>query len=470
MRFIAQRALTGEFLDWELPLSAPEITRELSGPGSVSGVISPETARMRDSDGRLILDEWGTFVYPEADGLIRAGTIVVNSRFEGPEWRLDCAGFTTYPHGVPYIGRLREIEIDPLDVVREIWEHMQAQPDGDLGMIVDNTTSAVTVGTPLVYEADLRKDSQENWWILDRLTQDVRDNPPDTDTPIQDTADEALDHLRDDGVIREDFSWNGMSALAKRFNDSLRFVFYARNPDHNYSWPESKSEYETFLGSVNQLYRRTDAQPYELLWWEDTDCGQEIDSLVDEIPFDYLEEHNWNSDKTDVEHRLRLGYPRFGRKRSDLRFAQDENLIDVVTPERDGSRFANEGIGRGAGEGREMTRVRIPQRDGRLRRPFLFTDKTVGRKDRLRALTRDELNSRRQLLEIPEVVVEAEHDNAKWGSYRPGDDIRVQAEVDWVGEVDVWHRITSETYRPDEGTVTLQLRRSDAFRYGSISG
>lgn len=466
MRFLARRVLTGEWLTRDLPLSdLPEITDELSGPGSLTGTVTPEIGQLKGDDGMPLLDEWGTELYYEQAGQLRWGGLLVSSELAGPDWKLEAAGFTTYPHGIPYGGVYRRIEVDPLDVVRHLWTHVQQQPDSDLGMVVDGTTSSVTVGEPLRYEADLRKDSRENWWLLRRLTQDIRSNPPGTDTPIEDTADEALKHLQNDGVIFEDFSWPGMSQRARRFNDSLRYVFYQRNPDHNYSWPGSRGAYKTFLESVDTLYNRTDAEPYELLWWEAPDVGEEIDSLAKETPFDYLEQHEWgDADRETVSHRLRLGYPRLGRRRHDLRFVEGENVAEVVAISRDGDDFANEVVGLGAGEGRRRLRSRVPVRDGRLRRVHVLEDKSVRRDLRMTAFARDELQARNQLQEITSCTV-WEHPHAPLGSFHVGDDIPVQAHVGW-GEAQQWSRVLSRTYRPGEDRIELELARSDRFRYG----
>ena len=75
-----------------------------------------------------------------------------------------------------------------------------------------------------------------------------------------------------------------------------------------------------------------DHKPYELLWWESPDCGSEIDSLATQVPFDYRERHQWNADRTEVEHFLDMAHPMLGRRRPDLRFAVGENVYVVPQP------------------------------------------------------------------------------------------------------------------------------------------
>lgn len=145
-RYIAQRVLTGEFLDWGLPLDRDELTWELSGPGALRGTVSPDTGVLRAADGRLLLEKWGTLIHAEADGLIRWSGIVVRSEFSGSAWSVECAGLSTYPHGMPYTAEYSGIRVDPAAVVKNIWAHLQSQPDGDLGVRVVGSTP-VRIGT-----------------------------------------------------------------------------------------------------------------------------------------------------------------------------------------------------------------------------------------------------------------------------------------------------------------------------------
>lgn len=147
-RYIAQRATTGEFLDLELPLHRDELSWELSGAGALRGTVAPDTGVLRAPDGRLILEEWGTLLYAEANGQIRWGGILASSKFQGGQWQIEAAGFTTYPHGQPYGGTYSKIGVDPADAVAHIWSHLQSYPDGNLGLKVTGDKTPVRLGTP----------------------------------------------------------------------------------------------------------------------------------------------------------------------------------------------------------------------------------------------------------------------------------------------------------------------------------
>lgn len=207
------------------------------------------------------------------------------------------------------------------------------------------------------------------------------------------------------------------------------------------------------------------SDPWELAWWDSPDCGQTLDALVNQYQFDWMETHAWKDATSDtITHRLRLGKPRLGRKRSDLRFAQGENIVAIAKPEGMGEDYANEVIVLGKGEGQKMKRAQIAKWDRRrLRRVATVTDKTLSSSEALRKRGEAELNGRTADLQIPAIQI-VDHPNARFGSWALGDDIRVQVHVPWVGDIDVWHRIVSDEISAD-GFITLTLKRSDSFHY-----
>ncbi|SEE84064.1 hypothetical protein SAMN05216483_6738 [Streptomyces sp. 2131.1] len=208
--------------------------------------------------------------------------------------------------------------------------------------------------------------------------------------------------------------------------------------------------------------------PWELAWWDNPDCGQTLDTLVNQYMFDWIETHAWeNSTSNNITHRLRLGTPRLGRKRTDLRFAQGENIVAIAKPEGMGGDYANEVMVLGKGEGHKMKRAQVSDiatwANRRMRRVATVTDKKLSSATALRKRGQQELAGRTAALQIPAIQI-VDHPNAKFGSWALGDDIRVQVHVPWVGDVDVWHRIISDEISAD-GFITLALKRSDSFHY-----
>ncbi|QUC01228.1 hypothetical protein [Cellulosimicrobium cellulans] len=146
-RYIAQSLPDGAFVDWDLPLADVQITRTLSGPGRLTGTIPVEVARLVGLDGHPVLKPWGTAVWAEADGQIRGGGILTPLDLDGPRLSVDCVGFSGYPQGMPWTAdRYAGFQVDPLEVVRRIWAHLQAQPAGNLGVVVDATVSTARAG------------------------------------------------------------------------------------------------------------------------------------------------------------------------------------------------------------------------------------------------------------------------------------------------------------------------------------
>ena len=149
-RYIATR-LNGDgtetFLDYEIPITDAKILEQLSGPGRITGYITPEVARLRDPvTQRPIFEPWSTAIYAEADGVLRGGAILVDLVEEGHRLEIDAVGFTGYAKGQPYTGEWSKTNIDPALAAREIWTHLQGKPKGNLGMRVSPFTTPVRIG------------------------------------------------------------------------------------------------------------------------------------------------------------------------------------------------------------------------------------------------------------------------------------------------------------------------------------
>lgn len=361
VRFHVQRITTREWLSRDLTISEPTTTRALSTPGGVSGTINPELREQVADDGLRLLEPWGSAIYAEDDGNIRAAGIVTDASFEGPENGITCPGFVTYPTGLLYGSSWPPgggIQIDPMEAVRHLWEHVQSYPDGDLGMVVDNVKTPVRIGN--------------------------------------------------------------------------------------------------------------NKEPYRLRWWESTDCGGEIDQLAQETPFDYDEIHSWaDNDKSDVTHRLRIGYPRLGRRRTDQRYVEGENITDVTAVTIEGARYANEATGIGLGSGSQMAYARIAVRDGRLRRNITVTDKTASQR-RIETITQQTLHQRREVADISTVQIN-DHPNAKIAAIQPGDDIYVQVYSPHLEWTRMWVRVLSIAEDADGYSATLSTQRSDSFMYSATT-
>lgn len=208
--------------------------------------------------------------------------------------------------------------------------------------------------------------------------------------------------------------------------------------------------------------------PFRFLETEYRDCGDTLSSLAQTAQFDYLETHSWNSSHTGIDHAVKIGFPRLGRKRDDLRFADSENIIDFAALTSDSDSYANDVYVYGQGSGTAMIRSRAGERDGRLRRCAVVALPSSGGQTYVDTYAKRELG-RRQLAvnDITEVTVQ-DHPNARISAIEPGDDIMFDAEVPDAGRVRLWLRVLAVTESGDSpGRATLKTQRSSSFAYPS---
>lgn len=152
-----------DIIETELPINVGSINRNLSAPFTMDGTITNEVKRLKVG-GRPIFQPWNTVIIAEASGLIRGMSIYRKPTFEGARWELDQIGLTGYALGMPYTEERSYTAADPLDIFRDVWDHLQGQPNGNLGITIDDLKSPVRVGTPTV-EGDYDSGPRLlNWW------------------------------------------------------------------------------------------------------------------------------------------------------------------------------------------------------------------------------------------------------------------------------------------------------------------
>lgn len=152
-RYIAERVNgdgTATQIHGDVPLADVSITKTLSGPDRITGVIKGKQPSLIGRDGQSLLQQWSTAFYAVDDSdAIRAGGILAAPAVRGQDHDIDCIGFAGYPQGMPYNDSWYGVQVDPLDVVRRIWDHLQTQRRGNIGVEVDATTSPIRIGDEL---------------------------------------------------------------------------------------------------------------------------------------------------------------------------------------------------------------------------------------------------------------------------------------------------------------------------------
>jgi hypothetical protein len=427
-----QNLVTGQWLHRDVRgITSPSVTWVLGGPDTYTCTIAPPRPDLLDATGNPIGLEWQTACYLEQAGQIRFGGILTSSQFAGPQWTMGFTGFLGYPAGMVYEGaNYTQSGVDSLDVVRYLWAWLQGQPGSNLGVNVDRLKSGVLLGV------QPSAGSQGTTSLASAVGSGAR-----SVTVVDPTS----------------FAVGGL------------IVIDGSNIQHTIT-KISKAVLSITPALVNgrakgtTVYNLGKPARYSLRWWNSTDIGQEIGNIAAETPFDQYETHAWgDANKQTVVHRVGFGVPRIGTRRTDLRFAEGENITEPVQVTRDGTGYASDVIGLGAGQGSAQIRAQAAQLDGRLRRMFVYTDQTVFTASRMQARTQRVLAARRQT-DTPATVVIRDHPNARFGSFGPGDDILIQQATGWRQSA-TWARITQMQQDPTTQAMTLTCARSDSFTY-----
>ncbi|PRX91993.1 hypothetical protein [Allonocardiopsis opalescens] len=344
-QYHAMRILGRTWIDRDLPLSDVQLTYTMSGPSGITATINPEYATLKGADGAPVLDEWSTLIVVEKDGQVRAAGILVNSDFVGSDWGLECSGIAAYPQDMQLtatttwggsVNGTTGHGVDPLDVVRGLWAHLQGQPDGDLGVVLDGTTTPYRLG---------------EWHNARRLPTEAEPEPDPKE--VQDPP------------IPIDRVWTSADQRPQAAQGRTLFWRY------QLPWYDNID-----IGQrIDQLSKQTPFDFLETAEWAD-------------------------SAKSDVRLGIRFGYPRLGTRRQNLRFVEGENITAVVAVRRDGDGYANEVRAYGSGEGTKQLRQTYSQRDGRLRRVQVVDHPEVGSKAALRAEAKAELLRVHNLVDV----------------------------------------------------------------------
>lgn len=492
MRWLAQRAVTGEWLHTDLPLIVDEVGYALSAPGHVTASVDPAVGQLLAEDRRLLLDEWGTILWAEDGGVFRWGGLVALSRpGESGRWEVEAAGFGAYPHSRVYRGTYSQAGVDPTDVIKHIWDHVQQAPRGDLGVQVKGDSSPVRIGE----RGHMLRDGRTYQWVVPH-TEFQRMYEADVYSPspvIADTPDELLGWLYDHAgyadqgngraarvgpwrtATDQEFSeteaelmgagWGGgpisTTDISTTLASTLRAGGWASRDGYldAWLWPPAMNGRTMIDGDV-----LVPPLPYRLRGWAAVNCGKEIDDLVNRAGVEWVERYELDGEQPVPV--ISLGYPRVGRIRRDLMFAEDENVTAVDYSSSLSDEHANTVIGLGESRGARTVRRERSVDDGRVARDHVLERPT----DYAAMLARDTQAALAWRsspgVQIKSVTVR-DHPHARIGSWEVGDDIRVRLDVPGVGEVEAWVRITAWTRRDADAVLTVQ--RSDAFHHGGVS-
>lgn len=481
-RYIVQRAASREILTREAQLTTDDQKHELSAAGSCTFVTSPVIAEQLAADGLPMFGKWRTLIAEEEDGQIRWRGIVTDVDTEGATRTITVDTMSTYPHGIAYLGpAYYGAEVDPADVIRMIWAHVQSYdvPASDLGVTVVGSTP-IRIGT---YSTQNKDDTIAAYndavaaydaALADRRAAQAAESAArdvySTRVASVTSASAALRQAKAGGsstaIAAAQAAYDDAIAARDAQGATVDQLTAAKKAKADIVDQREVDKSTTYTAKVAASKAvKEDGGAYTLLPWETPDCGQAIDTLASDNGIDWYERHRWNEDRSDIITEIVIDYPRAGSRRTDLVFQQGLNIRNIVPVKDGGDDYANVQVGVGAGEGAGAIRRERPENDGALRRTKVVSAKDVTSPAELdkrlnraapASLVTDEIDS-------IEVVT---HPNAPLGAWMVGDDIRIDAYVQARGEtVGLWHRITSWT-RTSDTRATIALHRSNAYTYG----
>jgi hypothetical protein len=516
-RMHVQNLLTGKWVHRDVQgITQPSITWALNNADAFTCTLAPPRADMMDASGNAIITEWRDAIYLEESDEIKFGGICTQSQMNGPAWTITAIGFQGYANGMPYEGPDYVVtKTDALDVVRYMWRWLQSQPGSNIGLDLGTAKAGFLLGAQL--EAGITSELARNAsrgdtsiWIGNAqafnrneqitisgygpytIASVIRDKNGTATGQMNITPALAEAHKQHEAVTQQSpvYSTIARDASAGQNNvwlgttgpfavdeqitiggDAYKITQIntdsSGRPSGNITiTPNTRKAYARGT-SVWQVRTIT---PFELHWYNSTDIGSEMGAIRDEAIFDWREVHAWtDATRSAVSHQLVFGVPRIGRRKMTLRFAEGENIVSGTQVTRDGTRYANNIVGLGAGSGSAQIHVNASDLNtGRLRRTYVYTDQTANTNTRMSARASKILAAMKNIDTVTSITVK-NHPNAPFGSFAPGDDIAVILTGGWRNTT-IWSRITQMTQDPTTDLMTLTLARSDSFTYVPDSG
>lgn len=384
-RFIIEEAVSGEIVARDLNVMEPKLLRQLSGPCTIQFKVHPQDPSVQKDDGSgpILFKPWGHWCHVEKEingerrimfsGIFKPSetdpkTGILDAQFEG---------FSNYPKDIPWLENWNPIAVDPFEIVKEIWDHLQHGHaaggadfiNGDLGVEVFPQFS----GTQML----------------------------------------------------PGFSFDGEDFILDFFAIFIRAIDFQ-------------------------------------------DCGDYINKLARDIPFDYFERSEWNEERTGINKKLELAYPRGGAYQENLAFRMGENVSEAKPKLESDIEWTSDVIIRGWFPGKVYSSSLSNTDPLRYRRTVLEEDVHVNSDERTAAWSHRQLTRRQVPAYWEQITINMWHPNAPYGSYDVGDSIRVQGRMPWVGNLDQWHKIIAISVDPATNTCQLSLRAEGAFTYDPI--
>lgn len=477
-RFQVQTAPSKAPVDPDLELLDAEVETAVNGAAVIRGKLP-----IAHTTGTKLKEWHHLLVADRGDGKPVVGIVDHLSTSDDGKWlQVEAGGFSQYPTGMPWIDLpYSSTQVDPLDIVRMIWAKLQNKTDGNLGVVVDGTKSAIRLGVP---ESAARTAAKAGVTNATAAAKDAKDAAVAAAKAqeaarvavmtacgktkaglffYQDTAPggdrRSPKHVWiDKNAGNKAYIWNGKKWVLQTVSSTA--VITARLN----TWIASKTNTanakavstvrnKALTAAKKKLsdVKGGEADPWTMAWWDTHDLGSVLSTLAKDTPFEWRENASWSSGNLSL--RLELGYPSLGARRPDIRFEIGINVTAV--PPLDSRDHATEVTVLGAGQGRAMMRAIASGNRGGLRRAVVVERKNIRKADAAGAAARAEV-ARRTAKWVPDTLKVKDHQFAPYGSFQPGD--RVYLTGNAGREVlALWVRVMRMTHDCTTGEITLKV-------------
>jgi hypothetical protein len=199
------------------------------------------------------------------------------------------------------------------------------------------------------------------------------------------------------------------------------------------------------------------------------DCGDYIEKLARDTPFDFVEQSGWNVDRSAIWKKLYLGYPTAGAIQNNLAFIQNENIIEAVPHIETEIDWVSDVIVDGWFPGTEYSSELTNADPTRYRRVIMQDDARINSNERAAAWAKRKLTRRQTPAYWESIIVDMGHPNAPFGTYDVGDRIWVTGRMPPLdADIRQLHKIIAIAVDEDTEVCQISLKAEGAFNYDPI--
>lgn len=198
------------------------------------------------------------------------------------------------------------------------------------------------------------------------------------------------------------------------------------------------------------------------------DCGDYLNKLARDIPFDYFEESSINPTTHKIDKKIRLAYPNGGVDQTDLIFRAGENVSTTVPKQESEVDWFSDITIKGYFPGKVYSSTLSNADPDRLRRVMDEQDLKIDSNERAAAWAKRKLTRRQAPAYFESIVVDPYHPNAPFTSFGVGDLIRYQGPMPWKGDIDQKHKVIAMAFDEASNKLDLRLMAEGQFNYDPI--